>query len=110
MIDLAKCGLWISRAFQWRGGFVYLCAVVDWAIRKVLFHREPITMESDFCVEALEDVLAIHGKAEIFNTDQGSQFTSEAFTSVLKREKIRISIGRKVTGVITFFRARLAKH
>lgn len=76
-------------------GFVYLCAVVDWASRKVLSHRVSITMESDFCVEALEEALATHGKPEIFNTDQGSQFTSEAFTSVLKREQIRISMDGK---------------
>jgi len=76
-------------------GFVYLCAVVDWASRKVLSHRVSITMESDFCVEALEEALATHGKPEMFNTDQGSQFTSEPFTSVLKREKIRISMDGK---------------
>jgi len=76
-------------------GFVYLCAVVDWASRKVLSHRVSITMESDFCVEALEEALATHGKPEMFNTDQGSQFTSEPFTSVLKREQIRISMDGK---------------
>jgi len=73
-------------------GFVYLVAIVDWFSRKVLSHRVSITMEADFCVEALEEALARYGKPEIFNTDQGSQFTSMAFTSVLLREKIAISM------------------
>jgi putative transposase len=73
-------------------GFVYLVAIVDWFSRKVLAHRVSITMEADFCVEALEEALARYGKPEIFNTDQGSQFTSLAFTSVLLREKIGISM------------------
>jgi len=58
-------------------GFVYLAAVVDWATRRVLSHRVSITMGADFCVEALEEALAKHGKPEIFNTDQGSQFTGK---------------------------------
>jgi putative transposase len=66
---------------------------VDWLSRKVLAWRVSITMEADFCVEALEEALARFGKPEIFNTDQGSQFTSTAFTSVLHREKIAISRG-----------------
>ncbi|CAH0498210.1 IS3 family transposase ISKpn11 [Novosphingobium sp. CECT 9465] len=73
-------------------GFVYLVAIVDWFSRKVLAHRVSITMEADFCVEALEEALARYGKPEIFNTDQGSQFTSLAFTSVLRREEIAISM------------------
>lgn len=73
-------------------GFVYLVAIVDWFRRKVLSHRISITLEADFCVEALEEALARYGKPEIFNTDQGSQFTSQAFTSVLMREKIAISM------------------
>lgn len=73
-------------------GFVYLVAIVDWFSRKVLSHRVSITMEADFCVEALEEALARHGKPEIFNTDQGSQFTSMAFTGLLLREKIAISM------------------
>jgi len=68
-------------------GFVYLVAIVDWFSRKVLAWRVSITMEADFCVEALEEALARFGKPEIFNTDQGSQFTS-----VLLREKIAISM------------------
>jgi len=73
-------------------GFVYLVAIVDWFSRKVLAHRVSITMEADFCVEALEEALARYGKPEIFNTAQGSQFTSLAFTSVLRRENIAISM------------------
>lgn len=73
-------------------GFVYLVAIVDWFSRKVLAWRVSITMEADFCVEALEEALARYGKPEIFNTDQGGQFTSHAFTSVLMREEIAISM------------------
>ncbi len=64
-------------------GFVYLAVVLDWFSRRVLSWRVSITMEAAFCVETLEDALARHGKPEIFNTDQGSQFTGEAFTGVL---------------------------
>ena len=76
-------------------GFVYLCAVVDWFTRRVLAHRVSITMEADFCVEALEEAMASHGKPEIFNTDQGSQFASEAFTRVLIENDIQISMDGK---------------
>jgi putative transposase len=76
-------------------GFVYLVAIVDWFSRRVLSHRVSITMEADSCVEALEEALAKHGKPEIFNTDQGSQFTSEAFTGVLIANKIAISMDGK---------------
>jgi putative transposase len=76
-------------------GFVYLAAVVDWFSRRVLSHRVSITMEADFCVEALEEALTKYGRPEIFNTDQGSQFTSEAFTSVLMKNAIKISMDGK---------------
>jgi len=59
-----------------RRGFVYLVAIVDWATRKVVSHRVSITMSTDFCVEALEEAITTYGRPEIFNTDQGSQFTS----------------------------------
>ena len=72
-------------------GFVYLIAIVDWFSRRVLSWRLSITLETDFCVEALEEALMRFGRPDIFNTDQGSQFTSIAFTSVLLREKIAIS-------------------
>jgi putative transposase len=73
-------------------GFVYLAAVVDWFSRRVLAWRLSITMEVDFCLEAVEEALAKYGRAEIFNTDQGSQFTSAAFTSLLLENKIAISM------------------
>ena len=76
-------------------GFVYLAAVVDWASRRVLSHRVSITMEAEFCVEALEEALAKHGKPEIFNTDQGSQFTSDDFTGVLLDANDRHQHGRQ---------------
>jgi len=73
-------------------GFVYLAAVVDWFSRRVLAWRLSITLETEFCLEAVEEALARHGKPEIFNTDQGSQFTSEAFTGMLAEQKIAISM------------------
>ena len=76
-------------------GFVYLVAIVDWFSRKVLAWRLSITLSADFCVEALEEALARHGKPEIFNTDQGSQFTSTDFTEVLKSAEIAISMDGK---------------
>jgi putative transposase len=73
-------------------GWVYLCAIVDWASRKVLSHRVSISMDTAFCLEALQEALAKYGQPEIFNTDQGSQFTSEAFTAALKDRGIEISM------------------
>ena len=73
-------------------GFVYLAAVVDWRTRRVLSWRVSITMEADFCIEAVEEALAKHGRPEIFNTDQGSQFTSAAFTGLLQDNAIQISM------------------
>jgi putative transposase len=76
-------------------GFVVLAAVVDWASRRVLSHRVSITMEADFCVEALEEALAKYGKPEIFNTDQGSQFTGKDFTGLLTKNAVAISMDGK---------------
>lgn len=73
-------------------GFVYLAAVIDWHTRRVLAWRVSISMETDFCIEAVEEALHRYGKPEIFNTDQGSQFTSLAFTDLLKRNDIAISM------------------
>ena len=73
-------------------GFVYLAAVVDWFSRRVLAWRLSISMDASFCIEAVEEALARHGKPSIFNTDQGSQFTSMAFTGVLKAAGIAISM------------------
>ena len=76
-------------------GFVYLAAVVDWFSRRVLSWRVSTTMEVAFCLEAVEEALARHGRPEIFNTDQGSQFTSAAFTGVLLANAIAISMDGK---------------
>ena len=76
-------------------GFVYLAAVLDWFSRRVLSWRVSITMEADFCVAALEEALARHGRPGIFNTDQGSQFTGAAFTGVLIKNDIAISMDGK---------------
>jgi putative transposase len=73
-------------------GFVYLAAVVDWFSRRVLAWRVSITLAVDFCLEALEEALARHGKPAIFNTDQGSQFTSTDFTGLLLKNSIGISM------------------
>lgn len=75
-----------------RRGFLYLVAIMDWATRKVLAWRLSNTMEAGFCVEALEEAMARYGKPEIFNTDQGSQFTSALFTEKLEAADIRISM------------------
>jgi putative transposase len=76
-------------------GFVYLAVVLDWFSRRVLSWRVSITMEAAFCVETLQDALAHHGKPDIFNTDQGSQFTGTAFTGVLADKRIAISMDGK---------------
>jgi putative transposase len=73
-------------------GFVFLCAIMDWASRKVLAWRVSATLTADFCVAALEDAIDRFGAPEIFNTDQGSQFTSDDFLTVLRRHDIRISM------------------
>jgi putative transposase len=76
-------------------GFVYLCAVIDWATRRVLSWRLSNTMTADFCVEAVNEAITKYGKPDIFNTDQGSQFTSAAFTGLLQENGIRISMDGK---------------
>jgi putative transposase len=75
-----------------RRGFLYLVAIMDWASRKVLAWRLSNTMDAEFCIQALDEALARHGVPEIFNTDQGSQFTSPRFTGVLKDAGVRISM------------------
>ena len=82
-------------------GFVYLAVVLDWFSRRVLAWRVSITMEAAFCVETLEDALAHHDKPDIFNTDQGSQFTGVAFTGVLADNGITISMTAKAPGATT---------
>ena len=73
-------------------GWVYLCAIVDWASRRVLSHRVSISMDASFCVEALQEALAKYGQPDIFNSDQGSQFTADDFTAPLKALGVQISM------------------
>jgi len=88
-------------------GFAYLIAIIDWYSRRVLAWRVSNTLEAEFCVDCLEDALRIHGRPEIFNSDQGSQFTSEAFTGVLKREGIAISMDGRGRALDNIFVERL---
>ena len=90
-------------------GFVFLVAILDWATRRVLAHRVSTSMSTDFCVDALEEAIAKYGRPEIFNTDQGSQFTSEDFTRVLKNHDIKISMDGKGRWVDNVFVERLWK-
>jgi putative transposase len=88
-------------------GFVYLVAVMDWYSRKVLAWRLSNTLDHHFCVEALDEAVQRYGKPEIFNTDQGAQFTSEAFTNRLKDEGIKISMDGKGRWIDNRFVERL---
>jgi len=88
-------------------GFLYLVAVMDWASRKVLSWRLSNTMDTGFCIEALEEALEIYGAPEIFNTDQGSQFTSIGFTNVLKEHDVKISMDGKGRWMDNVFIERL---
>ena len=88
-------------------GFVYLVAIMDWHSRKVLSWKLSNSMDASFCVEALEEALARYGKPEIFNTDQGSQFTCDDFTKVLKDADIKISMDGKGRWVDNVFIERL---
>ena len=76
-------------------GFLFLAAVMDWASRRVLSWRTSVTLDTAFCMEAVEEALARYGRPEIFNTDQGSQFTSSAFTGLLQDHGIAISMDGK---------------
>jgi putative transposase len=94
-------------------GFLYLVAIIDWTSRAVLSWRLSNTMDVSFCLAALEDALAKHGKPHIFNTDQGSQFTSAAFTGALTAAGIKISMdgrGRWVDNVFIERVWRSLKH
>lgn len=88
-------------------GFAYLVAIMDWHSRKVLSWRISNVMESDFCIEALEEAINRYGVPEIFNTDQGSQFTSSAFTDILKQNNIRIPMDGKGRWIDNVFIERL---
>lgn len=94
-------------------GFAYLAAVIDWYSRKVLSWRISNSMDASFCVDCLEDALRGYGRPEVFNSDQGSQFTSHAFTDVLKREGIAISMdgrGRALDNIFVERLWRSVKH
>ncbi len=94
-------------------GFAYLVAVIDWYSRKVLAWRISNSMDASFCVDCLEDALREHGKPDVFNSDQGAQFTSHAFTGVLKREGIAISMdgrGRALDNIFVERLWRSVKH
>ena len=88
-------------------GFVYLTAVIDWYSRYVLSWRISTTLDRRFCIEALNEALEKHGQPEIFNTDQGSQYTSEAFTGILKSNQIKISMDGKGRALDNIFVERL---
>jgi len=94
-------------------GFAYLVAVIDWYSRRVLSWRISNSMDAEFCVDCLEEALRRHGKPEIFNSDQGSQFTSDAFVGVLKREGVAISMdgrGRVFDNIFVERLWRTVKH
>ena len=88
-------------------GFLYPVAIMDWWSRKVLAWRLSNTMEAEFCIDALEEAMDRHGKPEIFNSDQGSQFTSTAFTQALKTAGVRISMDGKGRWLDNVFVERL---
>jgi putative transposase len=90
-------------------GFCYLTAVMDWASRKVLSWRLSNTLDPSFCIEALEEALRNYGTPDIFNTDQGSQFTSDAYIQVLKDHHIRISMDGRGRWMDNIFIERLWK-
>jgi putative transposase len=88
-------------------GFCYLVAIMDWASRRVLAWRLSNTLDASFCTEALEEAIRKYGAPEIFNTDQGSQFTSEAFTNILISKGISISMDGKGRWVDNVYVERL---
>ena len=88
-------------------GFVYIVAIIDWYNHKVLSWRLSNTMDTYFCLEALEEAIGKYGKPEIFNSDQGSQFTSELFTGKLKEHHINISMDGKGRWIDNVFIERL---
>jgi putative transposase len=90
-----------------RRGFLYLVAIMDWMSRRVLAWRLSNTMDADFCIEALEEAMACHGRPEIFNTDQGSQFTSPRFTDVLTAAGVKVSMDGKGRWMDNIFIERL---
>jgi putative transposase len=90
-------------------GFCYLVAIMDWASRKVLAWRLSNTLDTSFCSEALEEALSLYGTPQVFNTDQGSQFTSDDFTDILKKHDIKISMDGQGCWMDNVFIERLWK-
>ena len=90
-----------------RRGFLYLVAIMDWASRRVLAWRLSNTMDADFCIEALEEAMARHGRPEIFNTDQGGQFTTPRFTDILTNAGVKVSMDGKGRWMDNVFIERL---
>lgn len=88
-------------------GFGYLVAIIDWYSRRVLSWRLSNTLDTSFCIEALQEALERYGPPNIFNTDQGAQFTSEAFTTVLRERQVRISMDGKGRCIDNIFIERL---
>jgi len=91
-------------------GFAYLVAIIDWYSRRVLAWRISNSMDASFCVDCMEDALRHHCKPEVFNSDQGSQFTSDAFTGVLKREGVSISMDGRGRALDNIFVERLWRN
>jgi putative transposase len=91
-------------------GFAYLVAIIDWYSRCVLSWRISNSMDASFCVDCLEDALRVHGKPAVFNSDQGSQFTSKAFTDVLIREGVSISMDGRGRALDNIFVERLWRN
>jgi putative transposase len=91
-------------------GFAYLVAIIDWYSRRVLGWRISNSMDASFCVECLQETIKMHGKPEVFNSDQGSQFTSEAFTGVLKAHQITISMDGRGRAFDNIFVERLWRN
>ena len=91
-------------------GFAYLVAIMDWHSRKVLSWRVSNIMDTDFCLDALNEAINRYGAPEVFNTDQGAQFTSIAFTDVLKANNIRISMDGKGRWIDNVFIERLRRY
>lgn len=92
-----------------RKGFVYLAAVLDWATRRVLAWRLSNSLTTDFCIEAVEEAIQRYGKPQIFNTDQGSQFTSQSFVNLIQGHGIQVSMDGKGRWVDNVFVERLWK-
>lgn len=104
--------VWVSDVtyIPMRAGFAYLVAIMDAYSRRILSWRLSKTADSRFCVEALREALALHGRPEIFNTDQGSTFTSQAFTSVFESNSVRISMDGKGRWIDNVFIERYMRY